>query len=207
MSRQGCAAARLTLLQKQHRREAVDAPPPAAKRKTSTALGRPAPGKGPVRRAVPLELGPAVVCLGQQQDHRAHLGGPQAGWVRLGLFLSGQKRSPPGLSRTSQRRPRSPPTEGPLRRAQQEARRSGRGSAGQRALCSPLTRGETLPKGESGPSDHVAGAPSLGSPEPNPTAQPETGGPARLAPDPAPIRPGWAASCRGSGCPWGPGGS
>lgn len=95
MSRRGCAAARLTLLQKQHRREAVDAPPPAAKRKTSTALGRPAPGKGPVRQAVPLELGPAVVCLGQQQDHRAHLGGPQAGWVRPGLFLSGQKRSPP----------------------------------------------------------------------------------------------------------------
>lgn len=97
------------------------------------------------------------------------------------VYLSGQKCSPPGLSRTCQRRPHSPPRRDPW--GVPTKKPDGVDGA---ALPSPLTCGETLPEGESGPSDRVAGAPTLGSPEPNPTAQPEAGGHARLAADPRP---------------------
>lgn len=66
-------------------------------------------------------------------------------------------------------------------------------------LCSPWGARPT--------GDCVAGAPPLRSPEPNPTPNPGPEATPASPADPGPLKPGRAASCRGSGCPWGPEGS
>lgn len=133
--------------------------------------------------------------------------------VLLGLFLSGQNHSSTDLSRVFRQETPSLYVKGKeastyrLGRAARAAHSSSLLSA-HRTVPAPRVSPSSL---EPSPSPSNQEAPWDRGPSPHqpcaliPMGKTKTG-PRPLPLTPTPIRPGQAVSCRGSGCPWGPGG-